>query len=271
MGIFESLIVTLADTLARWVPFFHARPISDLLEYLGVSATPEMSKLSLIASLMAVTFVFRHDWISSISSFLSLIFTRRKTESFDDWWLVQMLIIALPSVVVTNVESEKFQEILPFLERPAFILLVQGLALFYGLSRTRQNRTIFNWNLGDTIITSLVAAVSVLGGALPVPLIASYALQRDFDWEGTMKISLLASFPFLIAKTMSLSGVLILSQEMTAISSLSMAVSFIVGFALTIVCLNWLRLLQGQQIRFIAKMSLLIFFVDAGINLLTYF
>jgi undecaprenyl pyrophosphate phosphatase UppP len=145
----------------------------------------------------------RHDWSSIVSCFLQVLIYRKKPMTLDERLPFFLFFTSLPLALAWFYLQGELPEAFA---SPLWIsagLFVSCLWLGFVGGYSKKNKGMFDWNIVDSIILGIAHLGVLLPGiGRPLSLIGA-GLSRNYALEPTVKYSLYATLPFLMARALT--------------------------------------------------------------------
>jgi undecaprenyl pyrophosphate phosphatase UppP len=190
MTTIQTLLYSLILSLTEIFPvgsYFHIHFFKQLTGWTEIS--PLLTGAVYLGLALGLTFYFRHDFLSQISSILQVILLRRKPMTIDErlpfFMGAGLLIMALG-----------IWQLPRLIELPTITLSI--LALNYALtsvflkfsdSRNRRHKSMADWNLWDGVLQGFAQVIGFLPGVGGTQMGLIFASTRNFHREAAYKFS----------------------------------------------------------------------------------
>jgi undecaprenyl-diphosphatase len=263
MNLIQAVVFSALQSLSDILPL-DSRIAEHLLngQVQWESAPPSLLALIKLGTFSAITLYFRHDVLSLISSFLSVIIFRRKPMTMDErlpfFILLSVLFPILShSVVLTHLQKQEIQ----FWVYP---LISMGLvfALSFADQLSRRTKASYDWTVKEAVILGVVACSSNLPGMGFMTAALITALLSNFNREAASKYAFLVLAPYLVFQTIlswsqsdATGATLIQGGEQILIASVTLdllaaLLSLTAAFVLTWICISsWMKSVDRGAIR----------------------
>lgn len=206
MTLLESLVLAVIHGLSRFLPLGAEAHEKLLQQTLGwPAAEPVWKSTFAVGSLLALLVFFIHDWASILSSFLQLVFGRKKPMTFDERFPFFLIFCtALPAGTYWYLKEQMGMdpELLPepFFKGDSSLLLLGGMAVGAGLlwfagQWSKRTRGLFDLDILDSLIFGLGQCLGAIPGLNGSTGMMSLALLRNYHLEAATKLVGLFSLP----------------------------------------------------------------------------
>ncbi|MFN7685616.1 MAG: undecaprenyl-diphosphate phosphatase [Oligoflexia bacterium] len=209
MTLVESIVLALIHGLSRFLPVgaeAHSRILEELLSW--PVEDPQWHASFAVGSFAALVLFFIHDWASILSSFLQMLFSRKKPMTFDERFpFFLLLFAAIPAAAFWYLKHQMGMTPEQLFASHSYahssqtpLLLAGGMmagALLLVLSErwSKKTRGLFDLQILDSALFGAFFCLGAVPGLDGTLAMISLALLRNYHLEAATKLVPLFCLP----------------------------------------------------------------------------
>ncbi|MCM0605980.1 MAG: hypothetical protein KA715_07800 [Xanthomonadaceae bacterium] len=204
MSTFQVIILSLLTSVTEIIPVGAQAHLTLLTQFTGWSMSDTTVASAINWGLFAgMFFAFIHDWLSIVSSTITMILYRKKPMTFDERFPFFLIFIVAPTLFLKTYLPEP--GINSLFQSPWTLWIVSfviGLSFLRIQSQNRRLKTFFVWNLIDSIVVGIAQITSLIPGVglfSPAVIVGG---MKHYHWDAIYKYAALTATPFLLAQAL---------------------------------------------------------------------